>query len=59
MAARVSGCDGVGEIADVASASLDGGAIDRRRRGAGLGPIGTAAASSLPKASAGEATVSA
>ena len=52
--------DGSGEVTSVDPASLDdAGAIDGRRRGAGLGPIGTAASSSLPKASAGELTVSA
>jgi hypothetical protein len=58
--AEFSSDDDDSEAAGVVLASLAGdGAIDRGRRGAGLGPIGTAVRSSLPKASAGEATVSA
>ena len=51
--------DGSGEVTSVDPASLDGRVIDREERGAGLGPIAIAASSSVPKASAGELTVSA
>ena len=60
MVARFSGGGDSRDDVGVASTSLaGGGAIDDGRRGAGLGPIGTAAASSVPKAAAGEVTVSA
>jgi hypothetical protein len=60
MGARLCGGDGGDDGTGVDPVSLaSGGAINTRLRGAGLGPIGIAAASSAPKASAGEPTVSA